>query len=52
VKKIYETFGLRSWNSAQAHIRQRIEQSATYQADPVVLERPAEQRLRELMEVG
>ena len=52
VKRIYETFGLRSWNSVQAHIRQRIEQSATYHADPVVLERPAEQRLRELMGVG
>jgi len=52
VKRIYETFGLRSWDSAQAQIRQRIEQSATYQADPVVLERPAEQRLRELMGVG
>jgi hypothetical protein len=52
VKRIYETFGLRSWDSVQAQIRQRIEQSATYQTDPVVLERPAEQRLRELMGVG
>ena len=52
VKRIYETFGLRSWNSAQAHIRQRIEQSSTYQADPVALEPRAEQRLRGLLGLG
>ncbi len=51
VKGIYEAFGLLSWNKAQAHIRQRIEQSSTYQADPVVLAPPAEQRLRELLGV-
>lgn len=52
VKRIYEAFGLLSWNSAQPHICQRIEQSSTYQAHPVILEQPAEQRLRELMGLG
>jgi hypothetical protein len=52
VQKIYETFGLRSWTTAQAPIRQRIEQSSTYQADPVALEPRAEQRLRGLLGLG
>jgi uncharacterized protein YciI len=51
VQKIYETFGLRSWSTAQAPIRQRIEQASTYRADPVALEPRAEQRLRELLGV-
>jgi hypothetical protein len=51
-RRIYETFGLRNWNSPQAQIRQCIEQSSTYQVDPAALERSAEQRLRELMGVG
>ena len=51
VQKIYETFGLRSWTTAQAPIRQRIEQSSTYRADPVALEPLAEQRLRVLLGV-
>ena len=49
MKRIYEAFGLRSWTKAEAPIRQRIEQSSTYRADPVALEPLAEQRLRELL---
>ena len=52
MQKIYETFGLRRWTTAQAPIRQRIEQSSTYRADPVALEPLAEQRLRELLGLG
>lgn len=51
VESIYEAFGLPSWSTAQAPIRQRIEQSSTYRADPVALEPLAEQRLRELLGV-
>jgi uncharacterized protein YqgV (UPF0045/DUF77 family) len=51
VESIYEAFGLPSWTTAQAPIRQRIEQSSTYRADPVALEPLAEQRLRELLGV-
>ena len=51
-RRIYETFGLRNWNSAQVQMHQCIEQSSKYQMDPAALERSAEQRLRELMGVG
>ena len=52
VERIYGTFGFRSWTTAPAPIRQCIEQSSTYRADPVALEPLVEQRLRELLGSG
>ena len=49
LQRIYHSLQISGWSTARAAIEARIAKSKTYQAEPVVLEPEAEQRLRALL---